>query len=273
MILPMEKKEVFNVAVFQQDIVWENPKANFDKVEKALSSALEERSADLLVMPETFTTGFGDHMAQQAESMYGPTFDFAVSMAKRYDAMFAASWTVKEDGKVYNRLHCVRPDGSCVYYDKGHTFRMSTEAAQLARGTSRPLVEWRGWVIRPAVCYDLRFPLWLRNSADLEYDILLLCANWPGSRHEAWTTLLKARAIENLSYTVGCNRAGIDGTGIPYAGCSAVVDFKGLPLTEPAVDTERVLYVSLSAEALKTFRNHWPFNVDFDTPASLWKQE
>ncbi|MCR5192746.1 MAG: nitrilase family protein [Bacteroidales bacterium] len=262
------KQNKLRVALYQQDIVWEDPQANFDKVEKAFS--MLSQPVDILVVPETFSTGFGDHMARQAEKPCGATFGFAHAMAQKHNALFVGSWTVCQPEGVYNRMHLVCPDGSFEYYDKGHTFRMSSEASQVLRGQRRVTVEWRGWRIRPAVCYDLRFPLWLRNSADWDYDLLMVCANWPGSRHHAWTTLLKARAIENLSYAVGCNRTGCDSTGIEYAGCSAIVDFKGLPMCqiEPrdaANDTsERVIVAELDAEKLDTFREHWPFNLDFD---------
>ena len=268
----MRKKEL-TIALYQQDIVWENPAANYAKIEKTFASALDGEKADLLVVPETFNTGFGDHMARQAEEPLGPTFEFALSMAKKHDALFAGTWTVKENGVVFNRLHLVRPDGSHDCYDKAHTFRMSSEASQLGRGTSRVTAEWHGWRIRPAICYDLRFPAWLRNSAkgdSYDYDLLLVCANWPGSRHHAWTTLLKARAIENLAYVAGCNRSGCDSTGINYAGCSTVIDFKGLAITqaEPSTDAdnplEPVLKATLNTDAINTFREHWPFHLDFD---------
>lgn len=262
----MQQQKMFQVAVLQQDIVWEDPVANFRHVEKVFDEALSGQNCrpDLMVMPETFTTGFGDQMARQAEQAQGATYTFVRSLAQKYDAMVAATWTVKEDGLIYNRLHLVSPDGLCNYYDKAHTFRMSSEASQLARGCRQPIVEWRGWRIRPAVCYDLRFPIWLRNTATLDYDLLLVCANWPGSRHEAWSTLLKARAIENLAYVVGCNRVGIDGTGIEYAGCSAVIDYKGLSVSTAPVGEEAVIVATLDADRLATFRSHWPFNLDFD---------
>ena len=257
------KQPQFDIALYQQDIAWENPEANYHKVEEAFANI---NNADMIVVPETFSTGFGEQMARQAEEPLGRTFDFALSMARRHNALFAGTWTVKVDGVVFNRLHLVRPDGNYDYYDKAHTFRMSSEASQLGRGRRRITAEWRGWRIRPAVCYDLRFPIWLRNSAEWDYDILLVCANWPGSRHEAWNTLIKARAIENLAYTVGCNRVGCDGTGIDYAGRSGVMDFKGLPMTEATLENpvEKVLHATLNADALDTFRQHWPFNLDFD---------
>ena len=265
-------KEDLHIAIYQQDIAWENPQANYERVEKAFAAIGE---SDILVVPETFSTGFGDHMARQAEKPFGATYGFAVEMARKHDALFAGTWTVRENGVVYNRMHLVRPDGGCDTYDKAHTFRMSSEASQLGRGRERIVAEWRGWHIRPAICYDLRFPSWLRNSPRLDYDILLVCANWPGSRYEAWSTLLKARAIENLSYAVGCNRMGCDSTGINYAGCSAISDYKGKALAElsPAEGCEdvvqpcnrQIVSATLSAAKLTTFRQHWPFNLDFDT--------
>ena len=254
-----------NVAFYQQDIAWEQPAANHAMVEEAFSHL--GTKADVLVVPETFSTGFSDNMAAMAEPPEGETYRFACSMAQRHNALFVGTWTVKTgDGpkSVVNRLHWVMPDCSYGFYDKAHTFRMSTEAAQLARGTRREVFEWRGWRIKPAVCYDLRFPKWLRNANPLDYDLLLLCANWPASRHEAWSTLLRARAIENLCYVVGVNRVGTDGVGIPYAGYSAAVDYKGHDIAVCTPGQAMVQTVTLYRDALETFRQHWPFFLDFD---------
>lgn len=258
-------KEELTIACYQQDIAWEQPDVNRRMVEEAFASLGCE--ADILVAPETFTTGFSDNMAAMAEEPEGETYRFAHRMARLHDALFVGTWTVKTGSgprRVVNRLHWVRPDGSYGYYDKGHTFRMSSEASQLERGTRRVIFEWRGWHIKPAVCYDLRFPKWLRNANPLDYDLLLLCANWPGSRHEAWSTLLRARAIENLCYVAGVNRVGTDGVGIPYAGYSAVVDYRGQDMAGCAPGQPAVFKATLSRDALDTFRQHWPFFLDFD---------
>ena len=208
-----------NIALLQQDIIWEDPAANRRCVERQLAAL--RSGVDMIVLPETFSTGFSDRMAAMAEPPQGATLQFARAVAARHNALFVATWTVREhpDAPACNRLHWVCPDGTFGFYDKAHTFRMSSEAGQLARGRSVRTFEWRGWRIRPAVCYDLRFPLWLRNNYDsqmqrLDYDLLLVCANWPASRQQAWSTLLRARAIENLSYVVGVNRVGDDGAGI-----------------------------------------------------------
>lgn len=259
------RKDKLKIAIYQQDIAWEDPSANYDKVREAFAATTE---LDVMVLPETFSTGFSDNMARMAEPMEGETFRFALEMARRHDALFVGTWTVMENGMVYNRMHWVKPDGNYGYYDKGHTFRMSSEASQLGRGTETKVFEWKGWHFKPAVCYDLRFPKWLRNErvgADgLAYDVLIFCANWPGSRHEAWSTLIKARGIENLAYVLGVNRVGTDGVGIPYTGNSAVIDYRGIPMAECESGQEQVVQVELDYEKLSAFRQHWPFYLDFD---------
>ena len=253
------------IAFYQQDIAWEQPAVNHAMVEEAFAPVGDK--ADVLIVPETFNTGFSDNMAAMAEPPEGDTYRFAHRMAQRHNALFVGTWTVRTgDGpkNVVNRLHWVRPDGTYGYYDKAHTFRMSSEASQLARGTRREVFEWRGWRIMPAICYDLRFPKWLRNANPPDYDLLLLCANWPASRHEAWSTLLRARAIENLCYVLGVNRVGTDGVDIPYAGYSAAVDYKGHDMACCAPGKAEVQMAVLHRDALETFRQHWPFFLDFD---------
>lgn len=264
--------EQLHIAYFQQDICWEDPQANFLKIERALASAISPaHPVDIIVVPETFSTGFSDNMARMAELPEGPSYQFAHLMASRYNAMFIGTWTLKLDNRVYNRLHWVMPNGDYGFYDKGHTFRMSSEASQLARGTQRKTFFWRGWRIRPAVCYDLRFPQWLRNKSKipgvvspLDYDLMVVCANWPGSRFQAWNTLLQARAIENEAYVLGVNRVGVDGTGIPYTGHSAAIDYKGQVISQCQPGEEQVQLVTLSKPDLDVFRQHWPFYLDAD---------
>lgn len=255
----MDKKEL-TIAFYQQPIAWEDPATNYSMVEEAFADAV----ADIMVVPETFTTGFSDKMADLAEEEEGATLQFARAMARKKEALFVGTWVVKEDADTYNRMHWVYPDGSYGFYDKAHTFRMSSEASQLARGRKQALFDWCGWRIKPAVCYDLRFPAWLRNSNPLSYDLLLFCANWPGSRWEAWQTLLKARAIENESYVVGVNRCGTDGLGIPYKGNSMAVDFRGIEMAECRPEEAQVQYATLHRDELEHFRERWSFYLDFD---------
>lgn len=262
-------KNELTIAFYQQDICWEDPQANYAKVSQYLQQL--STPVDIIVVPETFNTGFSDNMARMAEFSQGATYQFALDIAKNYDALFVGTWTINIGNKVVNRLHWVQPDGTWGYYDKGHTFRMSSEASQLARGTERKVFEWRGWHIKPAVCYDLRFPKWLRNDPlvpgelkGLSYDLLIVSANWPASRHEAWSTLLKARAIENECYVVGVNRVGTDGVGIPYSGDSVAIDFRGKEMAACEHAKEELKVVTLNKEAVDTFRNHWPFYLDAD---------
>ena len=249
------------VTFFQQDIVWGDAEANRRAVEDSLF--LVPHNTDIFVVPETFTTGFGDHMAALAENPMGPTFRWAQKLASRHNFLFVGTWIVREGDKCYNRMHWIYPNGSFGYYDKAHTFRVSGEYDIISRGTQREVLEYKGWKIKPAVCYDLRFPKWLRND-NLSYDLLLVCANWPGSRHEAWTTLLKARAIENLSYVLGCNRCGKDGVGGDYTGNSALIDYKGFPVAEAEAGDEGLVSVVLDKERLDSFRERWPLYLDFD---------
>lgn len=253
------------ITFYQQDIVWGDADANRHKVATTLTQSCNQaiRQSDIFVVPETFTTGFGDHMAALAEPQEGPTLQWARAMAARYDFLFIGTWIVREGDKCYNRLHWVYPDGSYGTYDKAHTFRVSGEYDIISRGTRREVFEYKGWKIKPAVCYDLRFPKWLRND-NLSYDLLLVCANWPGSRHKAWTTLLKARAIENESYVLGCNRCGKDGVGGNYTGNSALIDYKGFSLAEAEDEADQLITVTLDKEKLNTFRQHWPLYLDFD---------
>lgn len=249
------------VTFYQQDIIWGDAEANRRAVEENIAHV--PQGTDIFVVPETFTTGFGDHMAALAEEQEGPTLQWARLMASRYNLLFVGTWIVREGDKCYNRLHWVYPNGSFGYYDKAHTFRVSGEYDIIARGTSREIFEYKGWRIKPAVCYDLRFPKWLRND-NMDYDLLLVCANWPGSRHEAWTTLIKARAIENLCYVLGCNRCGEDGVGGNYTGNSALIDYKGFPLAEAEAGTDQLVTVTLDKEKLYRFREKWPLYLDFD---------
>ena len=249
------------VTFFQQDIVWGDAEANRRAVEDSLF--LVPHNTDIFVVPETFTTGFGDHMAALAENPMGPTFRWAQKLASRHNFLFVGTWIVREGDKCYNRLHWIFPNGTFGYYDKAHTFRVSGEYDIISRGTQREVFEYKGWKIKPAVCYDLRFPKWLRND-NLSYDLLLVCANWPGSRHEAWTTLLKARAIENLSYVLGCNRCGKDGVGGDYTGNSALIDYKGFPVAEAEAGIEGLVSVALDKGRLDNFRERWPLYLDFD---------
>ncbi len=226
---------------------------------------------DLVVLPETFTSGFSNEAIEHAEDMHGPTLDWMVDAAQRLDAALVGSVQLRAEGAqgsgVYNRLLFVTPDGEVRHYDKRHLFRYAGEHKRYAAGVDRLIVAWRGWRILPLVCYDLRFPVWIRNRHDteggMEYDLLIFVANWPTPRRNAWRTLLRARAIENLACCVGVNRVGVDGNDQPYSGDSVALD----PLGEPLVDLgpqEQVVTVTLDAGRLRAYREHFPAWMDAD---------
>jgi omega-amidase len=193
-----------------------------------------------------FTTGFSMAAAAQAELGEGPTLAWLREQAARYDAVVTGSVMLTEAGRYYNRLLWVRPDGSYSAYDKRHLFRMAGEHQVYTAGAERLVEEWRGWRIRPLVCYDLRFPVWSRNSADAPYDLLLYVASWPNARINAWKVLLQARAIENLTYVAGVNRIGTDGLGVEYSGHTMLLDPRGDYLaqagTMPTILTRRLMH-------------------------------
>jgi omega-amidase len=252
------------ISLVQTSLHWHNPAANRQMLAELLDSALPTAGlTDLIVLPEMFTTGFSMEAAAQAEPADGPTLAWLREQAARYDAVVTGSLLLLEDGRYYNRLLWVRPDGSFSHYNKRHLFRLAGEHEVYQAGTSRLLEEWRGWRILPLICYDLRFPVWSRNALAAPYDLLLYVANWPQPRIEAWKALLQARAIENVAYTAGVNRLGTDGNHHEYSGQSALLDMRGDYLAQ-AGNLQTVLTRTLRAEALQEFRQRLPALLDAD---------
>jgi predicted amidohydrolase len=178
-----------------------------------------------------FTTGFTMQPERVAETMNGETIQWMQSLAKAKNAAITGSLIIVEEGKYYNRLVFVFPTGEIQQYDKRHLFTLAGEDGVFTAGTSKVLIEYKGWKICPLICYDLRFPVFSRNVEN--YDLLIYVASWPKTRIAAWDTLLKARAIENMSYTIGVNRLGVDGTNLEYVGHSQIVDYLGNSVLEP----------------------------------------
>ena len=255
------------ITLLQTTLYWHNPVANMAMLEEQIFTLAD--STDLIVLPEMFTTGFTMDARAVAEPMNLTTFRWMNQMAAQTGAVVTGSYVVKENGQFFNRLVWMQPDGQFDTYDKRHLFRMAGEDAVYTAGTRRLVKEWKGWRICPLVCYDLRFPVWSRNTSPddsqaFDYDLLLYVANWPSARRNAWNALLQARAIENLSYVVGVNRVGEDGNHHPYSGDSAVIDFKGDVLFRQA-DVELVHQQTLSFDDLKAFRTKFPANLDADS--------
>lgn len=249
------------VSFVQASLQWHNPAANRLELQRHIDEI--SLSPDLIVLPEMFTTGFSMNAAQLAEPMDGPTVAWLQEVAAARNAVITGSIIIEEDGHYYNRLLWVRPDGSLSYYNKRHLFTMANEHHTYTAGTERLIEEWRGWRICPLVCYDLRFPVWSRNSAEQPYDLLLYVANWPTARRTAWMTLLRARAIENVAYTMGVNCVGIDGNSHAYSGDSALLDMRGEYLVEVG-NQETGITRSLRYADLVAFRERFPALHDAD---------
>ncbi len=238
-----------NLTLLQMQLHWHDAAANRQAAEKLIES--EAPNSDLIVLPETFTTGFTMEATAMAENMQGDSVNWLLQQAAVHGTDICGSLIVEEDGKHYNRLLWAQPDGSLHGYDKRHLFRMVGERDNFTPGRKRLIVEVSGWRVCPLICYDLRFPVWSRNRGD--YDLLLYVANWPAARRSAWETLLPARAVENLCYAAGVNCTGEDDNGVKYAGGSMVADYLGHKLA--CADTQpTVLNVELSMEKLLRYR-------------------
>ena len=252
--------DTINISIIQPDIVWEDKATNLKQYEQYISGITERRQ--VVVLPEMFSTGFSMSPERLAEPMTGATVVWMKEMASKYRCILTGSLIIEEDGKYYNRLLWVQPDGNIGHYDKRHLFAYAGEDKHYTRGEKRLIVQVNGWRICLLVCYDLRFPIWARNKKE-EYDVLLYVANWPQKRSLAWRTLLQARAIENMSYVVGVNRVGKDGKDIMYNGESAVYGPLGELLWQQAQDA--VCHtVTLDKNSLSQSRTEYPFLKDAD---------
>ncbi|MGH8213798.1 MAG: amidohydrolase [Rhodanobacteraceae bacterium] len=256
--------QALNISLVQGSTRWHDPAGNREYY-GSLIAPLHGRS-DLVVLPETFTSGFSNEAIAQAETMDGATMAWLREQSKALDAAITGSVQLRVGDDVFNRLLFVTPDGEVRQYDKRHLFRYADEHKRYAAGRERLIVEWRGWRICPLVCYDLRFPVYSRNrhsTGGFDYDLLVYVANWPSPRAYAWSTLLRARAIENLCYVAGVNRVGTDGNGHEYIGASAVLDFLGAPLSQDS-DQELVTTTTLSMPELIAHRERFPAWMDAD---------
>lgn len=257
--------EDLKVAYFQCDLAWEDKQQNFADIESELSKTSE--SFDLLVIAEAFATGFTDNIVAVSEPAGGETFNWMSRIAKQYNVAVAGSCFVEDAGHYYNRLYWIKPSGEWGYYDKRHLFRIGAECEVMTGGRCKTVFEIKGWRISPYVCYDLRFPIWMRNTYNdgvFDYDLALVAASWPAKRTYVWKQLLVARAIENMAYVVGVNRIGKDANDVAFSGCSMVVNYKGDVLDEVLEGESRLSVVTLSHDKMSAFRERMPFYLDWD---------
>jgi omega-amidase len=248
------------VALIQSSLFWENPIANRNHFEEKINAITEK--VDLIVLPEMFTTGFTMNPKDVAETMQGKTISLLQSLVEAKNCAIIGSLIIKENNNFYNRLVFVFPSGEIQFYDKRHLFTLAGEDKVYTSGKEKLIVEYKGWKICPLVCYDLRFPVFARNVE--EYDVLLYVANWPKPRINAWDILLQARSVENMCYTIGVNRIGLDASNFEYVGHSQVVDFLGNYILEPQ-EIEDVFIVELNKEKLLDTRNKLGFLNDRDS--------
>jgi omega-amidase len=243
----------------QTQLFWADAEANRQHLETIVRQ--KGSDCDLLVFPETFTSGFLGDAEAEPESMDGPTLAWMKLLAAEFDCVLCGSAAISIDGGTANRFLWVQPDRQVQFYDKRHLFSYAGEHKRYVAGTERKVFHYRGWRFCPQVCYDLRFPAWCRNRDD--YDVLLFVANWPEPRTPAWTALLRARAIENQCYVIGVNRSGKDPKGFVYVGGSAVYD----PLGETVLDLGAVEgsgSVAIELENVTSIRRQLPFLRDAD---------
>ncbi len=249
------------ITVFQAYVFWENVDKNLHNLSLRLSSGVKEKT-DLIVLPEMFSTGFSLNPKALAEEMNGKTMKWMAEMAQKYDCVITGSIIIKENDHYYNRLIWMNQDETFQYYDKRHLFSMGNETDHYNAGTEKVIVELKGWKIRLAICYDLRFPVWLRNQNE-EYDILLVVASWPDSRMAHWRALIPARAIENQTYVVAVNRVGHDGNQVYHSGHSMCITPFGNTVYYKPEDEDLYTFTIGYEEIVKT-RRTYPFLQDAD---------
>ena len=252
--------EVLNIALIQSELSWENPEQNRRDFTQKIEGLAD--NVDLVVLPEMFTSGFTMNPAQVAETMTGDTITWLKTIANKIQLAITGSLVIKEDGNYYNRMVFVHPNGTIEHYDKRHTFTLAGEDRVYTAGSKKLIVKYKGWNICPLICYDLRFPVWSRNAE--HYDLLIYVANWPSSRITAWDTLLRARAIENMTYCVGVNRVGTDANNNDYSGHSVAYDVLGNRLDHIPENEVAIEVVALHKKDIATYRSKLSFLSDQD---------
>jgi len=246
------------IVLIQQNIEWGKPLQNRQNAEQAIS---KHPGADLYLLPEMFNTGFSIHPQELAEPANGETLLWMKRLADETNAAIVASLMILENGKFYNRMFFVSPNGRTTYYNKRHLFSYGDEDKHFTAGQERVIVGFRGWRFLLQICYDLRFPVFSRNCKD--YDAILYVANWPTSRLQVWKTLLHARAIENQCFVAGVNRTGNDPV-CNYPGASAIIDAYGHTLAECQTNRQDVCSAEIDLEWLEAFRKKFPVLEDRD---------
>ncbi len=254
-------QNVLKIALIQSDLAWEDPAQNRINFEQQIHSI--SAPVDLIVLPEMFSSGFTMNASAVAESMSGTTVSWLKHIAQKKNSAITGSLVIEDQGIYYNRLVFIEPNGDIHSYNKRHTFTLAGEHEVYSSGDQKRIINYKGWKLCPLICYDLRFPVWARNTED--YDALIYVANWPKVRIDAWNTLLKARAIENMSYCIGVNRIGLDGNRYEYPGHSAAYDVLGQRIDNIPVNKQCVDIITLDQSHIEHYRKKLGFLNDRDT--------
>lgn len=260
---------LLRVSILQTDIVWENKQDNLRRLREKFEKL--RGATEIVVLPETFSTGFSMNTSQLAEPVTGETITTLRQWAAEFQFAIAGSYIACDEDTsaskppaYYNRAFFLTPEGEAYYYDKRHLFRMGHETEHFTAGSHRPILAYRGWNILLLVCYDLRFPVWSRNVNN-EYDLLIYVANWPVPRRKVWDVLLQARSLENISYVCGVNRIGTDGNNQSYNGGSVIYSPKGELLANVPDLKDGIATITLELSALREFREKFPAWKDADS--------
>lgn len=256
----MENKSSLKIALVQSDLAWENPAKNRESFEEKINTI--SSGIDIIILPEMFSTGFTMNASSVAETMEGETVNWMKQLAKNKNSAIVGSVIIEEENQFYNRLLFVQSSGKIEVYNKKHTFTLAGEDKVFTAGEKRIVIDYKGWKICPLICYDLRFPVWARNTNN--YDLLLYVASWPKPRINAWDALLKARAIENMSYTIGVNRVGVDENGYEYNGNTVCYDTMGNCIVKNDASEEVILEVAIDKSEQEKLRNKFQFLEDRD---------
>jgi omega-amidase len=248
------------VSIIQSEIIWEDISSNLNLFSAKLSNCAAD--CDLVILPEMFNTGFSMNTSKCAESMDGDTVTWMKEKANQYQTALVGSLIVKEGPKIFNRLLLAEPNGQIQQYDKKHLFSIGGEHKSFAAGTELPIFHFKGWRICPQICYDLRFPVWSRNTD--KYDAIIYVASWPAIRTSHWDKLLQARSIENQCYVLAANRIGTDGNGVSHIGHSGVLDFMG-DWQQKLLETDAIIQSELDFSKLQVWRRQFPVLGDADS--------
>lgn len=249
-----------NITLIQTDTVWKNIDQNLNNLSKKLIDI--SKDVDLIILPELFSTGFTMKGENLAETMDGKSVQWMKKQAFEKNSLIIGSLIIRENSKIFNRLIVTFPNGELKYYDKRHLFSFAGEDKVFSSGETKLVFDYKGFKICPLICYDLRFPVWARNTEEI--DILIYVANWPIARIQSWDILLKARAIENVCYSIGVNRVGVDNNNLVYNGHSAVYDAIGGSLLDFEEGKEGVKSITLHKDYIEKTRNKFGFLEDKD---------